>query len=95
VRAVPTGRCIGSVDVHGFSCHGRNVQAVERAGRGWRVARASMPRRFMCGAQGKGACTFRNGDAALGVQSMHKRGQGAGWRVANRLRGRQPTIGRR
>jgi hypothetical protein len=60
-----------------FSCHSRNDQVAERAGRGWCVARASMPCRFTCGVKGKGACTFWNSDAALGVQSVHERGQGA------------------
>jgi hypothetical protein len=93
------GACCANGQMHRFSrcarflCHGRKVQAVERAGRGWRVARASMPCRFTCGAWGKGACTFWNGDAALGVQSVHGRGQSAGWRVASGQRGRQPTIG--
>jgi hypothetical protein len=78
-----------------FLCHSQNVRAVERAGRGWRIARASMPYRFTCRARGKGACTFRNGDAALGIQSVHESGQSAGWKVANGQRGQQPTIGRR
>jgi hypothetical protein len=54
-----------------------------------------MPCRVTCGARGKGACTLRNGDAALGVQTMHERGQGTGWGVANGRRGRQPSIGHR
>jgi hypothetical protein len=89
-----SGACCANGQMHGFSrrarfsCHGRNDQAVERAGRGWRVVRALMPCRFTCGARGKGACTFRNGYAALGIQSMHERGQGVGWRVANGRRGR-------
>jgi hypothetical protein len=67
----------------------------ERVGRVWRVTRASMPSRLMCGAQGRDACMLQNGDAALGVQTMHERGQGAGWGVANGRRGRQPSIGHR
>jgi hypothetical protein len=51
---------------------------VERAGRGWRVAGASMPCRVTCSARGNGACTLRNGYAALIVQSVHGRGQSAG-----------------
>jgi hypothetical protein len=50
----------------------------ERAGRVWRVARASMPCRVTCGAQGKGSCMLWKGDAALGVQTVHERGQGMG-----------------
>jgi hypothetical protein len=94
-----SGACCANGQTHRFSrrarfsCQGRNDQVAERAGRGWRVARALMPCRFTCGARGKGACTFQNGDAALGVQSMHERGQCAGWRVANGRRGRQPSIG--
>jgi hypothetical protein len=33
----------------GFSCHGREAQVVGRAGRGWRVVRAAMSCRCMCG----------------------------------------------
>jgi hypothetical protein len=67
----------------------------ERAGQVRRVARASMSCRLMCGARGKEVCTFRNGDAALGVQSVHGRGQGTGSGVAYGQRGRQPSIGHR
>jgi hypothetical protein len=95
------GACCANRQMHRFSrrarfsCHGRNDQVAECAGRGWHVARASMPCRFTCGARGKGACTFRNDDASLGVQSVHERGQCAGWRVANGRCGRQPSIGHR
>jgi hypothetical protein len=62
-------------------------------GRVWHVARASMPCRLTCSARGKDACTLQNGDAALGVQTVHERGQGAGWGVANGRRWQQPSIG--
>jgi hypothetical protein len=51
--------------------------------------------RVMCGAREKGACTFRNIDAALGVQSVHGRSQSVGWGVACRRRVRRPSIGHR
>jgi hypothetical protein len=54
-----------------------------------------MPCRVRCGAREKGACMFRNVDAALGVQSMHGRGQSVGWGVAYRRRGQRPSIGHR
>jgi hypothetical protein len=79
----------------GFSCHGREDQVAERAGQVWRVARASMPCRVTCDARGKGACTLQNSNDALRVQTVHERGQGAGWGVANGRRGQQPSIGRR
>jgi hypothetical protein len=79
----------------GFSCHGREAQVVGHAGRGWRVVRASMPCRCTCGARGKGACTTRNGYAALGVQSVHGRGQSTGCRATNGRRGWQQVIGHR
>jgi hypothetical protein len=79
-----SGACCANGYMHGFSrharfsCHGQNDQVAEHAGRGWRVVRASMPCRVTCGARGKGACTLQNGYAALGVQSVHERGQSAG-----------------
>jgi hypothetical protein len=76
---VPTGRRIGSVDVHGFRVTVGMIRWPSMLGEGGvLLARASMPCRFTCGAWGKGACTFRNGNAALGVQSVHERGQCAG-----------------
>jgi hypothetical protein len=79
-----SGACCANGHMHEFSgharfsCNGRTDQVVGRAGRGWRVVRASMPCRFTCGAWGKCVCTLWNGYAALVVQSVYGRGQSAG-----------------
>jgi hypothetical protein len=78
-----SGACCANGQTHGFSqratfsLHGQKVQEDERVRRGWHVAGASMPCCVMCSARRIGRGVLWNGNAALGVQCVHGKGQNA------------------
>jgi hypothetical protein len=78
-----SGACCANGQTHGFSqratfsLHGQKVQEGERVRRGWHVAGASMPCCVTCSAWRIGRGMLRNGNADLGVQYVHEKGQNA------------------
>jgi hypothetical protein len=92
VRSQSSGACCANSQTHGFSdraqksCHGQGEWGLEHAGQRWRGDVASMPCRFMCCQEGKGACMGGNATHALGVHgacaARSERGLWGGQRAA-------------